>query len=47
MKKHIKELFKLALTGCMLFTTWVPVSSACLIFFGEYEYPDKNNYIAK
>ncbi len=47
MKKHMKELFKLALTGCMLFTTWVPVSSACLIFFGEYVYPTEKEYITK
>lgn len=47
MKKHIKELFKLALTGCMLFTGWIPTSSACLILFGEYEYPNEKDYITK
>lgn len=47
MKKHIKELFKLALTGCMLLATWFPISSACLILFGECEYPNEKDYIAK
>lgn len=47
MKKHIKELFKLALTGCMLFGAWIPSTGACLMFFGEHQYPDEKDYLSK
>lgn len=47
MKKYMKEIFKLALTGCMVFGTWFPVNSACLMFFGEYEYPKESDYISR
>lgn len=47
MKKYAKELFKLALTGCMVFGTWIPIHSACVLFFGEYEYPKKEDYLSE
>lgn len=47
MKKHITQALKYVLTGCMVFGVWIPSTSACLLFFGEYEYPNENDYISK
>lgn len=47
MKKYITQAIKYALTCCMMFGTWFPVSSPCILFFGEYEYPNENDYLSE
>ncbi len=47
MKKLLSSpLIKNALTGCMLFTTWIVSTRASLYFFGEYPYPKEENYLS-
>ena len=44
----MKKLFSPAvwnvLMGCMAFSFWISASYPCILFFGEYEYPDKESY---
>lgn len=47
MKKHLSTLMKSLLTCCMACAIWIPCTSACVLFFGEYEYPDEKDYISK
>lgn len=44
MKKNLSKLFKNILTGCMTCAFWISCTHACVLLFGEYEYPNENDY---
>ncbi|EEC56267.1 hypothetical protein BACPEC_02774 [[Bacteroides] pectinophilus ATCC 43243] len=43
MKKLFSPAVRNVLMGCMAFSFWISSSHPCVLFFGEYEYPDKNS----
>lgn len=44
MKKYLSSMLKHALVGCMGISFWFELTHASLFFFGEYEYPKKEDY---
>ena len=44
MKKLFSPALRNVLMGCMAFSFWISASYPCILFFGEYEYPDKESY---
>ncbi len=47
MKKHLSSIVKGLLTCCMTCAIWFTCTSSCVLFFGEYKYPDEKDYISK
>lgn len=47
MKKLLASpIFKNVLASCMIFSTWISTTHACALFFGEYPYPNEDDYIS-
>ena len=44
MKKLFSPAVRNVLMGCMAFSFWISASYPCILFFGEYKYPDKESY---
>lgn len=44
MKRKLSKCFKAILTSCMALSFWIPCTSACLLFFGEYPVPNEEDF---
>ncbi len=44
MKKYLSPIIKHALVSCIGFSYWVSITHASILFFGEYQYPQKEDY---
>lgn len=43
-KRLLSPILRNALVSCMIFSTWINGFHACILFFGEYPYPRKEEY---
>lgn len=44
MRTKLLNLSKTLLTCCMALSIWLEWTTACMLFFGEYPYPNPEDY---
>lgn len=45
MKARLVQWTKPLLTACMALTVWISIGITSILLFGEYEYPQEENYL--